>query len=172
MARDRKQEKQMLEVGKPAPAFALQDQNEKTVKLADFNGKWVVLYFYPKDDTPGCTIQACDFTAGVKGFEKLDAVVLGCSPDDAESHRKFIQKHKLAIPLLSDPDHATLEAYGAWGEKTFAGKTSMGVVRSTAIIDPEGKIAHVWTKVKPEGHVEEVRAKLEELKGGVQKAGK
>jgi peroxiredoxin Q/BCP len=152
-----------LEVGKKAPAFTLQDQTGARVKLSDLAGQWVVLYFYPKDDTPGCTVEACEFTSGLPRFEKLDAVVLGCSRDTAESHRKFMAKHGLAIRLLSDPDHAVMEKYGAWGEKTNYGKTTMGVIRSTVLIDPSGKVAYHWPTVKAEGHAEKVRAKLAEL---------
>jgi peroxiredoxin Q/BCP len=154
-----------IEVGQKAPAFALKNQDDKTVKLSDdeLKGHWVVLYFYPKDDTPGCTIQACDFTSGLRGFEKLDAVVLGCSPDSTESHRKFIAKHKLKIELLSDPSHETLERYGAWGEKNMYGKITTGVIRSTVIIDPAGKVAHHYRKVSAKGHAESVAAKLKEL---------
>ncbi|HEY0706245.1 MAG TPA: peroxiredoxin, partial [Polyangia bacterium] len=125
---------------------------------------WTVLYFYPKDDTPGCTIQACDFTAGLKAFEKLDATVIGCSPDSTESHRKFIAKHKLTITLLSDPERETIKTYGAWGEKNLYGKVSEGVLRSTVIIDPKGKVAHHWPKVSAKGHADEVQEKLQELK--------
>jgi peroxiredoxin Q/BCP len=154
-----------IEVGEKAPAFALKNQNDETVKLSDaaLKGHWVVLYFYPKDDTPGCTIEACDFTSGLKSFEKLDAVVLGCSPDSTEAHRKFITKHKLKIGLLSDPSHETLERYGAWGEKNMYGKITTGVIRSTVIIDPAGKIAHHYRKVSAKGHAESVQAKLKEL---------
>ena len=123
----------MIEVGKRAPAFTLPDQDDEKVRLADLAGNWVVLYFYPRDDTPGCTTEACDFTAGIKRFEKLDAVVLGCSPDSTESHREFRQKHALKVRLLSDPKHATMEKYGAWGEKTLYGKKSTGVLRSTVL---------------------------------------
>ncbi|MBI1371310.1 MAG: redoxin domain-containing protein [Phycisphaera sp.] len=143
-------------VGQPAPAFTLPIQDDTKVALADLKGKWVVLYFYPKDDTPGCTIEACDFTDGVKSFEKLDAKVLGCSPDSTESHRAFIKKHDLKIDLLSDPKRETMTTYGA-----FDGKK---VVRSTVIINPEGKVAFHWPKVAPKGHAAEVKAKLEELK--------
>ena len=154
-----------IEVGQKAPAFSLKNQDDKTVKLSDdaLKGHWVVLYFYPKDDTPGCTIEACDFTSGLKSFEKLDAVVLGCSPDSTEAHRKFIAKHKLKIELLSDPGHETLERYGAWGEKNMYGKVTTGVIRSTVIIDPTGKIAHHYRKVSAKGHAESVQAKLKEL---------
>lgn len=153
-----------LVIGDKAPAFSLINQDDETVKLADLKGSWVVLYFYPKDDTPGCTTQACDFTAGLKGFEKLEAVVLGCSADSTESHRKFIAKHKLKISLLSDPDHAVMEKYGSWGEKNMYGKKSMGVIRSTFLIDPNGKLAHIWPKVSAAGHAEKVREKLTELR--------
>jgi peroxiredoxin Q/BCP len=153
-----------ITVGKKAPDFSLLDQDEKKVKLGDLKGKWVVLYFYPKDDTPGCTVEACDFTAGLKDFEGLEAVVLGCSPDSPESHRKFIAKYKLKIRLLSDPKHEALEKYGAWGEKNMYGKISMGVIRSTALIDPTGKVARHWPKVRAEGHAEQVREALEELR--------
>lgn len=154
-----------IEVGKKAPAFSLNNQAGETVKLSDFAGAWLVLYFYPKDDTPGCTTQACDFTAGIKGFEKAAVTVLGCSPDSPESHTKFIAKHNLKLSLLSDPDHTTIEKYGAWGEKNLYGKKSMGVIRSTVVIDPQGKVAHHWAKVKSTGHVQVVAAKLKELKG-------
>jgi peroxiredoxin Q/BCP len=154
-----------IEVGDKAPAFSLKNQDGETVKLSDFKGRWVVLYFYPKDDTPGCTIEACDFTAGIKGFEKLDAVVLGCSPDSPEMHRKFIAKHKLKIVLLSDPSHEVLERYGAWGEKNMYGKKTLGVIRSTVLIDPAQKVAQHYRKVSAKGHADAVRAKLQELRG-------
>jgi peroxiredoxin Q/BCP len=153
-----------LEVGKKAPAFTLPDETGAKVKLSDLAGQWVVLYFYPKNDTPGCTVEACDFTSGLAGFEKLDAVVLGCSADSAESHRKFIAKFKLKIKLLSDSDHAIMEKYGAWGEKNNYGKKSMGIIRSTALIDPEGKLAYHWPTVKAAGHADKVREKLAELR--------
>jgi thioredoxin-dependent peroxiredoxin len=152
-----------IEVEKKAPDFALKNQNDEVIKLRDFAGRWVVLYFYPKDDTPGCTVEACDFTAGLKGFEKLNAVVLGCSPDSTESHRRFIAKHKLQIGLLSDPEHRVLAAYGAWGKKNMYGRISEGVIRSTVIIDPSGTVAHHWPKVSAQGHAEEVHERLAEL---------
>ena len=157
-------ERATLTVGKKAPNFSLKNQDDKVVKPSDFKGKWLVLYFYPKDDTPGCTVEACDFTAGIKDFEKIDAVVLGCSPDSTESHRRFIAKHKLNVGLLSDPDHETLLEYGAWGEKNLYGKISMGVLRSTVIIDPDGNIARHWPKVSAQGHAEEVKEELKELR--------
>ena len=153
-----------IEIGKKAPAFSLKNQDGKTVKLADCKGRWLVLYFYPRDDTPGCTVEACDFSAGLAAFEGLDATVLGCSPDSPETHAKFIKKRGLTIGLLSDPDHTTLEKYGAWGEKSLYGKKSMGVLRSTVLIDPTGKIAFHWAKVKAAGHADAVRAKLAELR--------
>jgi thioredoxin-dependent peroxiredoxin len=156
----------MIEVGKKAPAFRLKDQDGNTRTLAEFAGKWVVLYFYPKDDTPGCTIEACEFSADLKKFEKLDAVVLGCSADDAASHQKFIAKYKLRIPLLSDPSHETMAKYGAWGEKVLYGKKSIGVIRSTVIIDPSGKVARHWKKVKAKDHAASVRNALDELRAG------
>jgi thioredoxin-dependent peroxiredoxin len=153
-----------LTIGKKAPDFTLPDQDDKAVKLKDLAGRWVVLYFYPKDDTPGCTVEACDFTAGLKDFEKLEATVLGCSADSTERHRKFIAKYKLKISLLSDPDHEVIEKYGAWGEKNLYGKVSMGIIRSTVIIDPAGKVARHWPKVKSAGHADEVRDALKELR--------
>jgi len=152
-----------LEVGKKAPAFALPDENGTNIKLSDLAGQWVVLYFYPRDDTPGCTVEACEFTAGLSAFEKLDATVFGCSTDSPESHRKFIAKHKLKIKLLSDADHSVMEKYGAWGEKNNYGKKSMGVIRSTVLIDPAGRVANHWATVRAAGHAEQVRAKLAEL---------
>lgn len=152
-----------IDVGKKAPEFTLPNQDGKPTKLKDFAGKWVVVYFYPKDDTPGCTVEACEFTSGLKQFEKLNAVVLGISADSAESHRKFIAKHKLEITLLSDVDHKVMEAYGAWGEKNMYGKVSMGVIRSTVLVGPDGTVARHWPKVKAEGHAEAVRTALEEL---------
>jgi peroxiredoxin Q/BCP len=154
-----------IEEGKKAPAFALQDQDERTVRLSDFAGRWVVLYFYPKDDTPGCTTEACEFTDGIEDFEGLDAVVLGCSPDTPEKHRNLIAKYELEVRLLSDPTHEVMEAYGAWGEKNMYGKVTVGVIRSTVIIDPDGRVAHRWKRVKAKGHAEKVRERLEELRG-------
>jgi peroxiredoxin Q/BCP len=124
-----------------------------------------VLYFYPKDDTPGCTTEACEFTDGITGFERLDAVVLGCSPDRPEKHRRFIAKYGLQLRLLSDPDHAVMEAYGAWGEKKMYGRVTVGVIRSTVIVDPDGMIAHRWKRLKVKGHAAKVRERLEQLQG-------
>ncbi|HEV8112152.1 MAG TPA: peroxiredoxin [Planctomycetota bacterium] len=156
----------MITVGKAAPAFSLLDQDEKKRTLGEFKGQWVVLYFYPRDDTPGCTIEACEFTEGIRGFGKLDAEVIGCSPDDPATHRKFIQKYKLKLTLLSDPEHEAMEAYGAWGDKVLYGRKFKGVIRSTVIVDPAGKVAYHWKKVKAKGHAESVRARLAELQSG------
>lgn len=154
----------MIEPGEKAPDFTLPDQNGEPVQLADLSGSWVVLYFYPKDDTPGCTQEACEFTEGIEAFEDLDAVVLGCSPDSPESHREFIARYDLGVRLLSDPDHRVMEAYGAWGEKTMYGRTTEGVIRSTVLIDPDGRVAHHWRRVRAAGHAEKVRERLGELR--------
>lgn len=154
----------MLEVGQQAPEFDLEDQNGESHRLADQKGSWVVLYFYPKDDTPGCTKEACEFRDNMKLIESVGAKVFGVSADDKESHRKFATKHDLNFPLLVDPDREVLDAYEAYGEKQSFGKTSMGVHRVTYLIDPTGKIARVWPKVTPQGHADEVREAIEELK--------
>ena len=146
----------MIELGKKAPDFTLADQDGEKVALKDLRGSWVVLYFYPKDDTPGCTTEACEFTAGIEDFRGLDARVLGCSPDSPESHRRFIAKHDLKITLLSDPQRAVMTPYG--GSKD--GRT----VRSTVIIAPDGKVAHHYPQVRPAGHADELKKKLAELK--------
>ncbi len=150
--------------GSQAPAFSLHDQNGTRVALGDLAGKWVVLYFYPKDDTPGCTTEACEFTDSIKEFESIDAVVLGCSPDSPASHARFVAKHSLKVRLLSDPDHAVMGRYGAWGEKTMYGRVTQGVIRSTVIIDPHGAVAYHWPTVKAAGHAAAVREKLVELR--------
>jgi thioredoxin-dependent peroxiredoxin len=144
------------QTGDAAPSFELKDQQGRSVKLADLAGKSVVLYFYPKDDTPGCTVEACNFRDEHSALEKAGAVVLGVSPDDEKSHRRFTEKFNLPFPLLVDEGHRTAEAYGVWGEKQFAGRTYMGVTRATFLIGPDGRIARVWPKVKVEGHVNEV----------------
>ncbi len=152
-----------LKVGEVAPEFALLDQNNKKVSLMGLKGQWVVLYFYPKDMTPGCTIEAIDFTKSAKDFAKLGAVILGVSMDSVESHCQFIKKDNLSISLLSDPDHSMCEKYGVWQLKKNYGKEYYGIVRTTLLIDPQGRIAKIWSPVKVDGHVEEVRQKLEEL---------
>lgn len=155
----------MIEAGDAAPDFTLPDQDGNPVSLSDLAGKWTVLYFYPADDTPGCTTEACEFTDSIKDFEDLDAVVYGCSPDSPESHRKFIAKHDLKVDLLADEDHSVLEAYGAWGEKTLYGRKMIGVTRSTVIIDPEGKVAHRWKRANAKGHAASVHQRLTALQG-------
>ena len=150
----------MLEAGTKAPDFTLRDMNGNLISLSDFQGRKVVLYFYPKDNTPGCTRQACAFAASYEGFKARDVVVIGISRDSAASHLKFAQKHDLPFILLSDPDHAVIEAYGAWQEKKNYGKVSMGVVRSTFIIDEQGNIEKVMPKVKPDTNAQEVLAYL------------
>ena len=150
----------MLEKGMKAPDFALSDKDGNIVRLSDFAGKKVVLYFYPKDNTPGCTRQACAFAAAHDEFARKNAVVIGVSRDGAQSHAKFAEKYNLPFILLSDPDHAVTEAYGAWQEKKLYGKVSMGVVRSTFVIDEHGSIASVMPKVKPDTNAAEVLAQL------------
>jgi len=153
----------MLEVGQIAPDFSLHDQEGQVRSLADARGRWVVVYFYPRDDTPGCTKEACAFRDGLPRFDGLNAVVWGVSADDEKAHRKFAEKFGLNFPLLVDPDKGMLEAYGAWVEKSMYGKRYMGVQRITYLIDPDGKVAKAWPKVKPEEHAEEVAAALAEL---------
>ena len=146
----------MLEVGMKAPAFTLPDKDGNLVSLADFAGKTVALYFYPRDNTPGCTRQACAFAAAYEAFKALDAVVIGVSKDSAASHQKFAQKHELPFILLSDPELAAIQAYGVWQEKKNYGKVSMGVVRSTFVIDGAGNIEKVMPKVKPDTNAQEI----------------
>ncbi len=145
-----------LETGSTAPAFSLEDQDGKKVSLSDFKGRKVVVYFYPADDTPGCTKEACQFNDNLGAFSRAQVPVLGISPDDSESHLKFISKYGLSFPLLSDLDHKVMELYGAWGEKTLYGKKSVGVIRSTFLIDEEGKIARAWYNVRADGHAAKV----------------
>jgi peroxiredoxin Q/BCP len=142
--------------GAKAPEFTLPNQDGKNVSMKDYSGKWLVLYFYPKDNTPGCTIEAKDFTSLAGRFEKLGAAVVGVSPDSVKSHCNFIEKQGLKITLLSDTDRAVTKRYGAWGTKKMYGKESEGLIRSTFVISPDGKISRAWTKVKAEGHAEEV----------------
>jgi thioredoxin-dependent peroxiredoxin len=146
----------MIEAGEKAPAFSLKDSNGKTVKLSDFKGQHVVLYFYPKDDTPGCTREACDFRDQHTVLKKSGAVVLGVSPDSQERHTKFTKKYELPFTLLSDTDHEVAEKYGAWGDKTLYGRKFKGIIRSTFLIGPDGKVQRVWPKVKVDGHVADV----------------
>ena len=146
----------MIEEGKPAPDFELETDDGATVKLSDLRGKPVVLYFYPKDDTPGCTTEACEFRDAYDVFRDRGIEVLGVSPDDAASHEKFKTKYDLPFTLLADPDHAVAEKYGVWGERNFAGKKYMGINRSTFIIDRDGNVAHAMMGIKPAGHAARV----------------
>ena len=146
----------MLQEGTIAPDFALDASGGGTVRLSDYRGQTVVLYFYPKDDTPGCTTEACNFRDDYSEIIAAGAVVLGVSPDSVKSHDKFQQKYELPFPLLSDPDHPVAEMYGAWGEKKMYGRTYMGIIRSTYVIDEEGIIVKVFPKVRPKAHSEEV----------------
>jgi peroxiredoxin Q/BCP len=152
-----------IEAGERAPTFALTADDGAKVRLADFKGRPVVLYFYPKDDTPGCTREACAFRDQHGPLKKLGAVVLGVSADDVASHEKFRDKFDLNFPLLADPDHAVAEKYGAWREKNMYGKKSMGIQRSTFLIDADGKVAKVWKAVKVDGHDEHVLSALAAL---------
>ncbi|WP_341526095.1 thioredoxin-dependent thiol peroxidase [Nostoc sp. UHCC 0302] len=151
------------QAGQPAPDFSIPDQNDNLVSLDNLSGQWIILYFYPKDDTPGCTTEAKDFTDLYQDFSALGAKILGVSPDSGKSHCKFISKHNLSITLLSDPEHELIESYGAWRLKKFMGKEYMGVVRSTFLISPDRIIAYAWPNVKTKGHAQSVLAKLQEL---------
>jgi thioredoxin-dependent peroxiredoxin len=165
----------MLKIGEIAPSFCAANQDDVEICSRDLQGKWIVLYFYPKDLTPGCTTQACDFTDKHSSFDDLDAVILGVSPDDTTKHRKFIDSKDLTITLLSDTSRKMCEDYGVWQLKQFMGKEFMGVVRTTFIIDPDGKLAAIWPKVSVRKkksvkgekieilHVDEVKEKLQEL---------
>jgi peroxiredoxin Q/BCP len=144
----------MIETGDEAPDFTLSSDRGDSVTLSALRGKKVVLYFYPKDDTPGCTVQACDFRDSTPAFEKLDAVVLGVSADSVGSHAKFRDKFGLNFPLLADEDHSVCEAYGVWKEKSMYGRKFMGIERSTFLIGEDGKVLEVWRKVTPKGHAE------------------
>jgi len=146
----------MIEEGTPAPDFTLPSDSGHDITLSALRGSPIVLYFYPKDDTPGCTTQACGIRDAWRDFERAGAVVLGVSPDDQESHQKFKQKFDLPFTLLADTDHAVADAYGVWGEKTYAGKTYMGVLRSTFVIDGDGNVARIFHDVKPAEHTEQV----------------
>ena len=152
----------MLEAGAKAPAFTLPDKDGNPVSLSDFAGKKVVLYFYPKDNTPGCTRQACAFAAAYEEFKALDVVVIGISKDSAASHRKFAEKNVLPFLLLSDPELTAIQAYGVWQEKKLYGKVCMGVVRSTFLIDENGIIERVMPKVKPDTNAADILAYLKE----------
>ena len=155
----------ILEVGSKAPDFTIPNQDGKSVNLNDLSGKWAVIYFYPRDDTPGCTVEANEFTELYSKFEDNNAVVIGVSPDNEAKHCKFIDKYELRVELLADTEKTMLSDYGVWQEKSMYGKTYMGVVRTTYLINPEGHISEVWTKVKARGHAEVVLNRLIDLKG-------
>jgi len=150
----------MPKIGDNAPAFVLKSDDGETIRLADCKGKRVVLYFYPRADTPGCTKEACEFRDAYRAYEDKGVLILGVSPDTENSQSKFKAKYALPFPLLADTDHKVCEAYGVWGLKKFMGKEHMGVLRTTFIIDEKGKISHVFEGVKPEGHSGEVLAAL------------
>jgi thioredoxin-dependent peroxiredoxin len=153
----------MPTIGKPAPAFTLATDTGETVSLKDFKGQTVVLYFYPKDDTSGCTTEACEFRDSMPRFKKDNAVILGISPDDVKSHAKFKAKYELPFTLLADTEHAVAEAYGVWKEKSMYGRKYMGVERTTFLIDGKGVLRQVFEKVKPAGHADEVAAAIADL---------
>jgi peroxiredoxin Q/BCP len=153
----------MPAVGDPAPDVALPDETGRIHRLADQRGRWTILYFYPKDDTPGCTVEACEFRDRNDTIRERGAVVWGISPQGAASKRAFREKFALLFTLLADERHEVAEAYGSWVEKQNYGKTYWGVARNTFLISPDGRVARVWTKVKPEGHATEVLAALDEL---------
>lgn len=153
----------MLKIGDLAPDFCLKDSEEKELCLKDLRGKWVILYFYPKDNTSGCTKEAVGFSERINEIRKLGAEVIGISKDSIKSHKNFIDKHNLKIILLSDPEHKVIEKYGAWQLKKSYGREYYGTVRTTYLIDPEGKIAYIWHKVRVKGHIDEVINKLKEL---------
>jgi peroxiredoxin Q/BCP len=150
----------VIEEGKPAPEFELESDSGETVRLSDLRGRPVVLYFYPKDDTPGCTTEACEFRDAYDVFRDRGAEVLGVSPDDVTSHEKFKSKYELPFTLLADPNHEVAEKYGVWGERKFAGKSYMGITRSTFIIDREGRVASAMFGIKPAGHAAKVLESL------------
>ncbi|WP_293178164.1 peroxiredoxin [Oceanithermus sp.] len=154
----------MISEGTKAPDFALPDQEGRIHRLSDYAGRWVVLYFYPKDNTPGCSQEARDFNALLDRFEAMDAAVLGVSKDSVESHRRFAEKLGLRFSILADPETEVIRAYGAWGKKKLYGKEYEGTIRSTVLIDPEGRVARVWPKVRVKGHAEAVLAELERLR--------
>ena len=152
-----------VEPGRKAPAFSLKDQDDKTHSLKDYAGRPLVLYFYPKDDTPGCTREACAFRDALPEFKKGKAAVVGVSVLDSASKAKFARKHKVSFPLLADPDHVVAEKYGTWKKKSMYGKTYMGVARMTYLIGPDGKVAQRWDDVKVDGHAEAVLAAVRAL---------
>jgi thioredoxin-dependent peroxiredoxin len=152
-----------MEIGQSAPEFTGLDRSGKSISLQDFHDRWLVLYFYPKDNTPGCTTEAIEFTTNLAEFQALNAEIVGISPDSIASHDKFITKHSLQITLVSDPEHQIAESFDVWQLKKFMGKEYMGIIRSTFLIDPTGKIAQIWPNVRVKNHVDNVLAKLKQL---------
>jgi len=153
----------MVKVGDIAPDFCLPDQNDNKVCLKDFRGKWVVLYFYPKDNSSGCTKEAKEFTSLIDEFINLNSVIIGISPDSPKSHKNFAEKHELKVLLLSDQNHKVAEQYGVWQLKKRCGRESWGIVRTTFLISPTGKIEKIWENVKVDGHAEDVKCELKNL---------
>ena len=153
----------MLEIGDAIPDFCLPNQDEEEICFRDIKGRWIVLYFYPKDNTPGCTTEACDFTEALPDFTGMKAMILGVSPDSPKKHRNFIEKKELKITLLADEEKELCKSFGMWQLKKFMGREYMGVVRSTFLISPEGTLAYKWEKVRVKNHVQEVKEKLAEL---------
>lgn len=153
-----------LAIGSNAPDFTLPGDSGTSISLADYKGQYVVLYFYPKDDTPGCTAESCDFRDNFKNFEKLNTAIIGLSKDSVKSHDKFKAKHELNFPLASDEDGKVCEAYEVWKEKSMYGKKYMGIERSTFLIDPKGKIVSMWRNVKVSGHVDEIKNSIQSMK--------
>lgn len=153
----------MYSIGDSVGDFCIANQDDEEICFRDIRGRWIVLYFYPKDNTPGCTTEACAFTDALPDFDGLEAIILGVSPDSPAKHRKFIEKKSLKITLLADEDKALCNQFGVWQLKKFMGREYMGVVRSTFLIDPDGKVANIWSKVRVRGHVDAVKEKLEEL---------
>ena len=156
----------MLQTGDNAPDFALSDQDGKVHRLSDQKGSWVIMYFYPKDDTPGCTTEACQFRDALPRFGDVGAKVYGISADDRASHEAFAEKFDLNFPRLVDQDMTTINAYGAYGEKEVRGEKRMGILRRSYLIDPQGRVAYVWETVEPDGHADEVRHVLDGLRAG------
>jgi len=154
----------MIKINELAVDFCLKNQNNENVCLKDFMGKWVVLYFYPKDNTPGCSLEAKSFSDYINEFKQLNVRIIGISPDSTDSHKKFEKKHNLTFNLLSDPNHDVLKSYDVWKPKKLYGREFMGVIRSTFLIDPKGRIVYIWPKVKVMGHTQSVMNKIKELK--------
>ena len=154
----------MIKINELAVDFCLKNQNNENVCLKDFMGKWVILYFYPKDNTPGCSLEAKSFSDYIDEFKQLNARIIGISPDSKDSHKKFEKKQNLTFNLLSDPNHDVLKSYDVWKPKKLYGREFMGVIRSTFLIDPKGRIVYIWPKVKVMGHTQSVMNKIKELK--------